>query len=420
MPKLVKKYERLRLKDAGVVLIDCDHRTPPASENGYPYIAIPQLKDGRIDPSSARKISQQHFIEWTRKAKPTQWDVVLSRRCNPGVTAHVPANFDFALGQNLVLLRSDGSAVRPEFLRWLVSSPNWWEQIAKYLNVGAVFDSLRCADIPNFELPIPPLEKQQRIANILSSLDDKIELNRKMNVTLEKIAQAIYRHWFVDFEFPNTNGKPYRSGGGKMKVTTLGEIPDGWEIKTLDDVTNVKGGTTPSTTQPVFWTNGSHHFVTPKDLSKLEVPAIIDTDKKITDAGLNEIGSGLLPIGTLLLSSRAPIGYMAITQIPVAINQGFIGILCDKGVPISFMLMWTKLNLDRIISYANGTTFLEISKSSFRQIEAAIPPPDLLERYGKLFEPLFGQIVTNHRESTLLASTRDRLLPKLISGEIAV
>jgi type I restriction enzyme, S subunit len=171
-------WRTLSLRDAGVVLIDCVHNTPPAVEAGYPYIAIPQMKNGRVDFSDARRISREDFIEWTKKARPQVHDVVLSRRTNPGVTATFGAACEFALGQNLVLLRADGRFVRPEFLRWLTVSPAWWSQIEKFNNVGAVFDSLRCADVPRFELPIPPLRDQHAIATILGALDDEIDLSR--------------------------------------------------------------------------------------------------------------------------------------------------------------------------------------------------------------------------------------------------
>ena len=118
------EWEKTSLREAGVTLIDCDHRTPPAAEVGYPYIAIPQVKQGRIDLSDVRLISPEHFKDWTRKAKPQHYDVVLSRRCNPGETAHVPEGLDCALGQNLVLLRADGTKLFPPFLRWLVRGPN--------------------------------------------------------------------------------------------------------------------------------------------------------------------------------------------------------------------------------------------------------------------------------------------------------
>src|SRR3989442_1376807 len=142
------------LREAGVTLLDCDHRTPPAADAGFPYVAIPQLRQGRIDVSSARRITPADYKDWTRKAKPLVHDVVLSRRCNPGGTGWVHPDVEFAVGQNLVLLRADGRSFCPPFLRWLVRGPRWWDQIAKFNNVGAIFDSLRCADVLKFELPI--------------------------------------------------------------------------------------------------------------------------------------------------------------------------------------------------------------------------------------------------------------------------
>src|SRR5207248_1332835 len=210
------EWEVKSLREAGVLLIDCDHRTPPPTEDGFPYIAIPQLKQGRLDLSDARRITRDHFLEWTRRANPQANDVVLSRRCNPGETAVVPAGLECALGQNLVLLRADGSKMFPPFLRWLVRGSEWWEQIGKFLNVGAVFDSLKCADIPNFRLRIPPLPEQRAIAFVLGSLDDKIELNRRMNETLEAMARAVFQKSFVD-------------------VTEAG-LPKGWREGTLGEV----------------------------------------------------------------------------------------------------------------------------------------------------------------------------------------
>src|SRR5260221_3500979 len=139
-------WQNMALREAGVSLIDCDHRTPPASDGGYPYVAIPQLKEGQLDLADVRRIPREYFVEWTRKANPQPNDVVLSRRCNPGETAFVPKGLEFALGQNLVLLRADDSKMFPPFLRWLVRGDKWWEQINKFINVCAIFESLRCAD----------------------------------------------------------------------------------------------------------------------------------------------------------------------------------------------------------------------------------------------------------------------------------
>lgn len=157
-------WSKLSLGKAGVTLLDCDHKTPEAVIQGRSYVGIPQMTSGRIDFSTGRQISEADFVTWTRKTKYQPNDVVLSRRTNPGVSAVDDIGTEFALGQNLVLLRADGRRVAPTFLRWLMRGPEWWEQIEKFINVGAVFSSLRCRDVPHFELTIPPLPEQRDIA----------------------------------------------------------------------------------------------------------------------------------------------------------------------------------------------------------------------------------------------------------------
>ena len=254
------EWSVLTLRDAGVSLIDCEHRTPPAAEAGYPYVAIPQVKDGRIDLNGVRRITHEHFIEWTRKALPEAHDVVLSRRCNPGETGYVPEGLEFALGQNLVLLRADGTKVMKPFLRWLVRGSLWWEQVGTYINVGAIFESLKCADIPDFRLPIPPIPEQRAIAHILGTLDDKIELNGLMNETLEATARALFKSWFVEYDpvRAKTEGRwrPGQSLPGlpdylydlfpnRLIPSELGEIPEGWEAGTVGSDFDITMGQSP-------------------------------------------------------------------------------------------------------------------------------------------------------------------------------
>ncbi len=254
---MVGDWKRTSLRDAGVSLIDCDHRTPPAADSGYPYVAIPQLKDGRLALAAARRISPEHFADWTRKAKPQHYDVILSRRCNPGETAYVPAGVECALGQNLVLLRADDTKLFPPFLRWLVRGTDWWEQVGTFINVGAVFDSLKCVDIPNFKLPLPPLAEQKAIAALLGALDDKIELNRRMNATLEAMARALFQSWFVDFDPVHAKLDGRHSAAldpaiaalfpDSFQDSAIGSIPKGWEVKTLLELTTlITKGTTPT------------------------------------------------------------------------------------------------------------------------------------------------------------------------------
>jgi type I restriction enzyme S subunit len=288
-----------------------------------------------------------------------------------------------------------------------------------------VFKSIR--------IRLPELSEQRKIAHILGTLDDKIELNRRMNETLEAMAQAIFKSWFVDFDpvRAKMSGKPPENICQRLGLTPelldlfpehfqdseIGEIPEGWRLSQIDELANVVGGSTPSTKNTAFWDDGHHFWATPKDLSNLAEPVLLETERKITDAGLDKIGSGLLPKGTVLLSSRAPIGYRAIAEVPVAINQGFIALLPNDGVSNLFLLFWVEWAHDEIVSRANGSTFLEISKASFKPIPVISPPPNIFLAFDQLVKPLYSQIVCKKREIDSLANTRDILLPKLLSGE---
>ena len=278
-------------------------------------------------------------------------------------------------------------------------------------------------------LPLPPLPEQRAIAHILGTLDDKIELNRRMNETLEAMARALFKSWFVDFDPVRAKAEGRDPGLPKpladlfpdsFEDSELGEIPKGWQVKSIGDLANVVGGTTPSTKDIAYWEGGEHAWATPKDLSALSVPVLLDTERRITDAGLAQIGSGLLPKGTVLLSSRAPIGYLAVAEVPAAINQGFIAMTPKSGTSNLFLLLWASVAHEEIVSRANGSTFLEISKTNFRPIPVVTPSPDVMRKFEQLARPLYERIVECARESRSLATLRDELLPRLVSGELRV
>jgi type I restriction enzyme S subunit len=150
------------------------------------------------------------------------------------------------------------------------------------------------------------------------------------------------------------------------------------------------------------------------------MPVLLDTERRITDTGLAQISSGLLPMGTVLLSSRAPIGYLAVAEVPVAINQGFIAMKPKRGVSNLFLLLWTSFAHDDILSRANGSTFLEISKGNFRPLGLVEPSPKVMQAFDQQARPLYKRIVESEQESRTLTALRDTLLPKLVSGELRV
>ena len=303
------------------------------------------------------------------------------------------------------------------------------------MDSGSAIPSTSREEFYRLPLTLPPPSEQRAIARVLGALDDKIELNRRMNGTLEEMARALFRSWFVDFDpvrakidgrwrrgesLPGLPSDLYNLLPERMVPSELGEIPEGWEVKTVGDLATVVGGSTPSTKTVEYWEGGTHCWATPKDLATLSVPVLLDTERKITDTGLKRIASGLQPPGTVLLSSRAPVGYLAINEIPVAINQGFIAIQPKRGVPNLFLLYWCDSFLAEILNHANGSTFLEVSKSSFRGIPIVEPSEPVLACYRELASILYQKLVANERSTRALSDQRDALLPKLVSGQVKV
>lgn len=293
------------------------------------------------------------------------------------------------------------------------------------ISSGSALPYLTVKDLSRIQIDVPTKPEQEAIASILGALDDKIELNRRMNETLEATARAIFKDWFVDFgpTRAKIEGRaPYLAADiwclFSDRLNDEGK-PEGWAASNIGQEVEVVGGSTPSTKEPTFW-GGDIAWATPKDLSSLSTPVLLSTERQITEAGLSQIGSGLLPAGTVLLSSRAPIGYMAIAQIPVAVNQGFIAMICNKRLSNVFVWLWTQANMETVHQNANGSTFQEISKANFRPIEVTVPVPELLQAFDETARPLFDRIVANDKENGTLAATRDFLLPRLMSGEVRV
>ena len=412
----------LSLVEAGVTLIDCDHRTPPPAETGYPYVAIPQLRHGRIDLSDVRLITSEDFAEWTRKAKPSTNDVVLSRRCNPGETAFVPPGLEFALGQNLVLLRADGAKVYPPFLRWLVRGPEWWEQIGKFLNVGAVFDSLKCADVPNFRLRIPPVDEQRAIARILGTLDDKIDLNRRMNETLEEMARTLFKSWFVDFDPVRAKTEGRDPGLPKpvadlfsdsFEDSEIGEIPKGWKVGALGDAAeHPRRSVQPNEIEPTAPYIALEHM--PRRRIALSEWGSAD--------GL-ESNKFEFKRGEILFGKLRPY-FHKVGVAPVdGVCSTDIVVVAPRAIEW-FGFVLGHVSSEAFVEYTNaGSTGTKMPRTVWGEMarySVVMPPATVAEAFTKQIRPAVDRMIAAIHESRTLAVLRDTLLPKLISGELRV
>lgn len=263
------------------------------------------------------------------------------------------------------------------------------------LNEDSAVPGLNRDTAYNQEVTLPPLPEQKAIASVLSSLDDKIDLLHRQNKTLEAMAETLFRQWFIE------------------------EAKEDWEEKTIGDIFTIKGGGTPSTKEPSYW-DGSIAWTSPRDLSTAKSLYMFSTERTITELGLTKVSSGLLPVGTLLMSSRAPIGYLALTDIEVAVNQGYIAILKHDLYSNEFMYLWCKANMELIKNSGNGSVFQEISKASFRELPFVCPPEPLLKRFNGYCINWFSKIKLNAKQIQTLENLRDTLLPRLMSGEVRV
>lgn len=353
---------------------------------------------------------------------------ILFGKLRPYFRKVVIAPFDGVCSTDIWVVRSKPETDK-KFLFYWMASHDFIEESTRS-SEGTRMPRAQWEFVSRIEKLVPQESEQRAIGSMLGALDDKIELNRQMCKTLEDTAQAIFKSWFVDFDPVHAKAAGKQPVGLKPEIAALfpdsfvdselGKIPKKWSVRAIGEMIQVLGGGTPSTKDSSFWINGVHPFCTPKDMSSLSVPLLLSTERKLTDDGIARISSGQLPLGTVLLSSRAPIGYLAVTDIPVSINQGIIAMVCNEHFPNYYALHWTRTNLGIILSKANGSTFLEISKSNFRLIKAIVPTVEVLNSYMGLVEPLYSRIESMLLENQLLITIRDELLPKLISGDLRI
>lgn len=383
-----------------------------------------------------------------------------------------------ATNQQINTVIPDESVIDFDFLYYVISSKR--QEIFDLGSTATRTPILKKSLFEKIEFIAPSKQKQKRIASILSSLDNMINLNHQTNQTLEQMAQAIFKCWFVDFEPVRAKAHVMKLGGTRQQCemaaqaviagalslsaiteekelatldqnltqalestwakqtdeqktklaetamhfpdglveSDLGEIPVGWRLSTIGDEVRIFGGGTPSTKNEAFWAGGTINWTTPKDLSGSNEKILLKTDRKITDEGLNKISSGLLPENTVLMSSRAPVGYLALTKIPLAVNQGYIAMRCEGNLSPEFVIQWAESIMDDVKQRSSGTTFAEISKKNFRVIPVLVPKSETIDVYSIQVRALYDMITNNIKESEELSETRDSLLPKLLSGQI--
>jgi type I restriction enzyme S subunit len=381
-------------------------------EGGIPVIRGSNLNGGRyLDESEFVYVSEQKMREDLFGNLAHPGDIVFTQRGTLGQVALIPpdSKFDtYVISQSQMKLTVDSQKVDPRFIYYFFSSREGIQQIVNQ-NSSSGVPHINLTSLRKFSLPVPPLKEQQRIADILSAYDDLIENNQRRIALLEEAARMLYREWFVRFRFP-----------GHEHVKIIDGVPELWKPHTLAHVCDAVGGGTPSTDKREYWDGGDIPWFTPTDVTRNACLALLDSEKRITESGLRGSSAKMLPAGTVLMTSRASVGFFGIVQVPSCTNQGFINIVPHKPNMRMYLLHNLMSRVEEIRSHAGGATYKEISKGKFKTLRVLVPDDSLLREFEELTTTFHAQVRTLHRASYKLAEARDLLLPRLMNGQIAV
>ncbi|HBO2943213.1 TPA: restriction endonuclease subunit S [Pseudomonas aeruginosa] len=393
-------------------------------EDGVPFLRSLNIEPFRINANEIKYVTPE-FHKQIKKSALRPGDVAIVRTGKPGTCAVIPDWLPDANCSDLVIVRC-GEQIRPRFLCYWVNSVAA-HHISSH-TVGAVQQHFNVGAAKKMKVAVPDISTQDAVVEVLGSIDDRITLLRETNATLEAIAQALFKSWFVDFDPVRAKAEGRQPEGmdattaalfpDSFEASELGLVPKGWSVMPIGEAVECVGGGTPDTKNEAYWQPEEFSWSSPKDLSGLQSPVLLSTERKLSAQGLAKVSSGLLPCGTLLMSSRAPIGYLAIAKTPLAVNQGYIAMLPGGRLPQLYLLFWCREKMEVIKGRANGSTFMEISKKAFRPIPALVPSAAVLEAFADIADPLFERLVKNERQAQTLTHLRDTLLPRLISGQL--
>ena len=294
-------------------------------------------------------------------------------------------------------------------IRYLCYALNQQLRLLKTLSSGSTTKFLTVRMLDNLDIPLPSINIQTEIVNILSAYDDLIENNQKQIKLLEEAAQRIYKEWFVDLRFP-----------GYENTKIVDGVPEEWRVASIADICDTVGGGTPSTKIQSYYEKGDILWVTPTDITRNFSLALLDTEKKITPEGLKNSSAKRLPAETILMTSRASVGFFGMCKYEVCTNQGFISCIPKRENLQMYLLFNLKSRVEEIRQKAGGSTYLEISKTVFRELKIILPKDEVLAEYQKNVHDIFDEIYCRTEMIKSLVDMRNRLLPKLMSGEVEV
>ena len=417
--------EVVNLEELCTGIIDCPHSTPKWQDRGIPVIRNYNLKDGKIDCTNLSFVSEEGYKERVKRANPEESDIIISREAPMGVVGIVPKGFQCCLGQRLVLLKIDKSKCLPKYLLYTLMSEYVQLQIRRINQTGSIVSNLNISSLKELKIPLHSFEEQKKIANILSAIDDKIQINNQINQELEAMGKSLYDYWFVQFDFPDQNGKPYKSSGGKMVYhqDLKREIPEGWGVEKLGKLIELERGVTYAKSDIVEKTTNDAIGVLRATNITGNVMDLNDlvylTKDKINNKQIIKQNETLIVMSS---GSKEHLGKNAINYYEEVI--GF-GAFCSKIVPkkystyINTFLQSSEFK-GYLLKQSMGTNINNLTNSDILDCRIILPNEEILDKFENMVEKNIKLISNNYIQNQQLTQLRDWLLPMLMNGQVKV
>lgn len=404
-----KLYKNSELITAGILEIGDGYR---AKNTELGNIGLPFARAGNINNGFHFEDADLLIPKSVEKAKgkiSCLNDCVITTKGTFGRVAYVNKNVSkFVYSPQLCFWRSRKYKIlSPRFLFYWLQGPDFLNQAYQIKSSTDMADYASLTDQRRMTMFLPNSDIQRKIATVLSAYDDLIENNNRRIAILEKMAEELYREWFVRLRFP-----------GHEKTKIIKGIPEGWELQIVDKTFEFLGGGTPSTSVANYWQEGTIDWYSPTDLTASEAIFSFGSKQRITEEGLNRSSARLFPAYSIMMTSRATIGQISINTTSAATNQGFITCIPNKKAPLCYLFYWLKLNKDYFVQLSNGATFLELTKGRFKKVYILIPSQIILKQFESKIQPIFNTIEKLLLANDKLTLSRDKLLSRLMSGKI--
>ncbi|EFB5277048.1 restriction endonuclease subunit S [Escherichia coli] len=441
-------YIEMRLEDCMDAIIDYRGKTPKKVDNGIPLITAKIIKNGRIQEVN-EFIAINDYDDWMVRGLPLEGDVVLTTEAPLGEVAQLDAR-KVALAQRVITLRGKKGILENDYLLYLLQSSFVQNQLDGRAS-GSTVTGIKQSELREIILRLPPVSLQKSISHQLKCLDKKIDLNNKINKTLEQMSQTLFKSWFVDFDpvidnaldagnpIPealqsraelrqkvrnSTDFKPLPAEirslfPSEFEETELGWVPKDWLITSFNDLIELIGGGTPKTIVEEYW-NGDIPWFSVVDAPNESDVYVLSTEKSITAEGLKNSSAKLLRKGTTIISARGTVGKCAMVAVPMAMNQSCYGVIGKNKISDEYVYFQLKNVVQTLQQMGHGSVFNTITRDTIKNIKVPFCNEELTNTYSTYVKKYFSKILNNNYQNIALTKLRDTLLPKLISGELSV